>query len=129
MKRLVFIVEGDTELILVQNLIIPYLASLGFTNPMHGQTITTNRKQHKKGGVGSYGKFRNEITRTLAQGNVMITTLIDLYGLPTDFPSFAGGIDSIEAAVHRDFDNSDLLVPYIQKYETGSIDVLRSRRT
>ena len=74
MKRLVFIVEGDTEIILVQNLIVPYLVSLGFGNPMHAQTIVTNRKQHKKGGVTGYGKFKNEVSRTLAQGNVIVTT-------------------------------------------------------
>ena len=57
MKRLVFIVEGDTEIILVQNLIVPYLIKTGFRNSIHAQTIITNRKQHKKGGVTSYGKF------------------------------------------------------------------------
>ncbi len=75
-------------MILVQNLLVPYLVKLGFSNPMHGQTIITNRKQHKKGGVASYGKFKNEITRTLAQGNVIITTLIDFFRLPSDFPEF-----------------------------------------
>lgn len=29
MKRLVFIVEGDSEIILLQNIIVPYLIELG----------------------------------------------------------------------------------------------------
>ncbi len=67
-KRLVFIVEGDTEIILVEKLIVPYLIGLGFHNAMHAQTIITNRKQYKKGGVTGYGLFKNEVTKTLAQG-------------------------------------------------------------
>jgi len=66
MKRLVFIVERDTEIILVEKLIMPYILNLGINIPMNVQTIVTNRKQHKKGGVSSYGKFRNEIERTLS---------------------------------------------------------------
>lgn len=124
MMRLVFIVEGDTEIIFVDKVIIPYLVSLGYANPMHCQTIITNRRQHKKGGVGSYGKFTNEVKRTLAQGNVLVTTLIDFYGLPTDFPAFtlnASGISNIENAILKDFKDIDLFIPYIQKHELETI--------
>lgn len=124
MKRLVFIVEGDTEIILVQNLIVPYLYSLGFNNTMHRQTIITNRKQHKKGGVGSYGKFRNEVNRTLSQGNVIVTTMIDFFKLPTDFPNFTSNshqIRQIEEAIHQDFDNNPNFIPYIQRHELEAL--------
>ena len=92
MKRLVFIVEGNTEIILVNKLIAPYLIEQGFSISIHAQTIVTSRKQFKKGGIGSYGKFRNEISRTLAQGNVIVTTLIDFFKLPTDFRPLNGGL-------------------------------------
>lgn len=124
MKRLVFIVEGDTELILVQNLIVPYLYRLGFQHPMHAQTIITNRKQHKKGGIASYGKFKNEINKTLAQGNVIITTLIDFFRLPGDFPGFtldAAHISQIEDAIHHDFGNNPDFIPYIQRHELEAL--------
>lgn len=122
MKRLVFIVEGDTEIILVEKIIVPYLISLGFSNAMHAQTIITNRKQHKKGGVQNYEKFKNEIIRTLAQGNVIVTTLIDFFRLPTDFPNYspdATKIDRIE--ILDDFDSTDNLVPYIQLHELEAL--------
>lgn len=124
MKRLVFIVEGDTEIILVQNIIVPYLVGLGFTNAMHAQTITTNRKQHKKGGVTEYSKFRNEVTRTLAQGNVIITSLIDFFRLPSDFPAHTSDstrIAQIEQAIHDDFDNNSDFIPYIQRHELEAL--------
>lgn len=124
MKRLVFIVEGDTEIILVEKLIVPYLGNLGFTNPMHAQTIITNRKQFKKGGVGSYGKYKNEVSNTLAQGDVIVTTLIDFFKLPTDFPVYTPDstkINEIEDAILADFDNNPVLVPYIQRHELEAL--------
>ena len=124
MKRLVFIVEGDTEIILVQNLIVPYLIKTGFRNSIHAQTIITNRKQYKKGGVTSYGKFRNEVIRTLAQGNVMVTTIIDFFKLPNDFPGYTMDslrIKQIEKAIHDDFDNDPDFIPYIQRHELEAL--------
>jgi hypothetical protein len=124
MKRLVFIVEGDTEIILVQNLIVPYLINLGFINEMHAQTIITNRKQHKKGGVTGYPKFRNEVARTLAQGNVIITSIIDFFRLPTDFPGHtvdSRRIHQIESAIHEDFGNNPDFLPYIQRHELEAL--------
>lgn len=124
MKRLVFIVEGDTEVIFVEKIIVPYLYSLGIRNPINAQTIITNRRQHKKGGVGSYGKFKNEITRTLAQKNVLVTTLIDFYKLPTDFPAFtkdANKIDAVEAAIKADFDDNPDFIPYLQQHELEAL--------
>ncbi|WP_166961501.1 DUF4276 family protein [Yeosuana marina] len=124
MKRLVFIVEGDTEIILVQNLIVPYLVGLGFRNSMHAQTIITNRKQHKKGGVVGYEKFKNEVTRTFAQGNVIITTLIDFFCLPNDFPGHTENslkINQIESAILKDFQNNSDFIPYIQRHELEAL--------
>ena len=124
MKRLVFIVEGDTEIVLVNKLIIPYLISLGHRNPMHAQSIITNRKQHKKGGVGSYGLFENEVNRTLAQGNVIVTTIVDFFKLPTSFPEKtddSNKIDLIEQAIHSNFDYNPNFIPYIQKHEIEAL--------
>jgi hypothetical protein len=124
MKRLVFIVEGDTEIILVEKLIMPYLYSKGISVPINCQTITTNRKQNKKGGVGSFEKFKNEIDRTLSQGDVVVTTLIDFYGLPTDFPEYTKDSDrvgDIEKAIHMKFDNNMDIIPYIQRHEIEAL--------
>lgn len=119
MRRLVFVVEGDCEIILVNKFIIPYLYRLGFRNPMNAQTITTNRKQHKKGGVTGYVLFRNELERTLSQGAI-VTTFIDFFRLPTDFPGNSQNSDrvsEIEASILLDFENNIDLIPYIQKHE------------
>jgi len=122
-KRLVFIVEGDTEIKFVENSLIPYLCKKGINNTMHAQTITTNRKLQKKGGNVSYGKYSNEIRRTLKQPNVIVTTIVDYFKLPTDFPGYTNDsqrIDEIEKAISADIDNSDF-IPYIQRHEIEAL--------
>ncbi len=124
MRRLVFIVEGDTEIILVEKSIIPYLYGLGLSNSMSCQTITTNRKQHKKGGVVSYGSFKNEVKRTLAQPNVIVTTLIDFFKLPTDFPGYTTDstcISEIERSIFENIGCNPFFIPYIQRHELESL--------
>lgn len=44
MKRVVFIVEGDTEVSFIQKRVIPYLYSKGFTNPMNAQKNLNEQK-------------------------------------------------------------------------------------
>lgn len=124
MKRLVFIVEGDTEIILINKHIVPYLINRGFYNTVTAQTIVTNRKQHKKGGVVSFGKFENEVIRTFAQGNVIITTLIDFFKLPTDFPGYTNNshqIVDIENAIWEHFHRNPNFIPYIQRHELEAL--------
>ena len=116
MKRLVFIVEGDTEVLFINSSVIPYLYELGFENPMNAQTIITNRKQHKKGGVVNYQYLKNDISRVVAQENVIITTFIDFFRLPTSFPNYTSDstlINQIENGISNDFNNNPDLIPYI----------------
>lgn len=88
MKRVVFIVEGDTEVSFIQKRVIPYLYSKGFTNPMNAQKILTNRKLNKKGGNVGFEYLKNDVSRVAATKNVLITTLLDFFRLPTDFPGY-----------------------------------------
>jgi len=120
MKRLVFIVEGDSEVSFVNNIVIPYLYNLGFTNPMNAQPVITNRKQHKKGGIVNYDLLKNDLQRVFAQGNVIVTTLLDFFKLPPNFPGYTQDpllIGNIEEAMSEDFDNNPNYIPYIQKHE------------
>lgn len=120
MKRLVFLVEGNSELVFVHQFVIPYLYGLGFQNPINAQTIITNRKQHKKGGVVNYDYLKNDLKRIIAQGNVIVTTLIDFFKLPPSFPNYttdAQYISDIEQGILEDFEHNPDLIPYIQKHE------------
>ncbi|MGL6178167.1 MAG: DUF4276 family protein [Tannerellaceae bacterium] len=124
MKRLVFLVEGDTEAILINKLVIPHLYSLGFTNVMNAQKIVTNAKLNKKGGNVSFQYLENDVKRVMAQGDVIITTFLDLFRLPVDFPGYtddASRIDAIEQETQAVLSKYGDVYPYIQKYEMEAL--------
>ena len=123
MKRVVFIVEGNTEVLFINRVVIPYLYKEGFKNSMNSQTILTNKRQNKKGGVINYQYLKNDIERVFAQGNVIVTTFIDFFRLPTNFPNFtidSNLISEIEKGIFDDINNPNL-IPYIQKYELEAL--------
>lgn len=124
MKRLVFLVEGDTEIIFVEKHIIPFLYSKSFQNPMNAQKIVTNRKLNKKGGNVSYAYLKNDLTRVLSQGDVIVTTLLDFFRLPTNFPGYSSDvsrISEIEKSISNDFGGDKRIIPYIQKHELEAL--------
>lgn len=121
-NRLVFIVEGDCEIAFINKMIIPYLYKYVGASEwgMNAQKITTNRKLNRKGGNVNYTYLKNEIERVAAQqGNVWITTFMDFFRLPNDFPNYSleyRDIDAIEEGIKQDM-GYERLLPYIQKYE------------
>ena len=124
MKRLVFLVEGDTELLFINKHVIPHLYQKGFCNPMHAQKIVTNRKMNKKGGVINYEYLKNDMKRVLAQGNIIITTFLDFFRLPNSFPGYSADpkrIGSIEAGILEDMNNNPDIIPYIQLHEMEAL--------
>ncbi len=127
MKRVIFIVEGDTEISFIQKCIMPYLYQKGFTNPMNAQKIITNRKKNKKGGNVAFDYLKNDIERVAATRNVLITTFLDFFRLPTDFPGYTTDslkIEQIEEAVRENIssiiDRANFL-PYIQRHEIEAL--------
>lgn len=127
MKRVIFIVEGDTEISFIQKCIMPYLYQKGFTNPMNAQKIITNRKKNKKGGNVAFDYLKNDIERVAATRNVLITTFLDFFRLPTDFSGYTTDslkIEQIEEAVRENIssivDRANFL-PYIQRHEIEAL--------
>lgn len=125
MTRLVFIVEGRSENLFVNKLLIPYLSGKeGLQGvPMHAQQLVTNRKSLIRGGNVSFGKFSNDVRNVAASGGVLVTTLIDFFRLPTDFPGYTTDsfkVDMIEQAI-RDAMSTEvppaIFLPYIQRHE------------
>ncbi|MDD4418213.1 MAG: DUF4276 family protein [Bacteroides graminisolvens] len=127
MKRVIFIVEGDTEISFIQKCIMPYLYQKGFTNPMNAQKIITNRKKNKKGGNVAFDYLKNDIERVAATRNVLITTFLDFFRLPTDFPGYTTDslkIEQIEEAVRENISSiihRANFLPYIQRHEIEAL--------
>jgi hypothetical protein len=123
------IVEGQCEENFVNNILKPYFFSKNiFLKP---EQVITGKDKHGtvcKGGGNSYGLYKkhiqNRIKNCTKQKNCYITTMIDFYGLPNDFPksndtSKKTTYDTIKLWEKTFFDDIgvDNFIPYIQLYE------------
>ena len=88
MIRVHILVEGQTEESFVRELLVPHFVE----RQIYLFTVLATTKRVKagpnfRGGITSYGRVQNDINRLLQDGNVAaVTTMIDYYGLPRDFP-------------------------------------------
>ena len=126
MKRLVIIVEGDAEESFINNVLSPYFNSIGIYNYIQCYKI-----KHSNGGLSKYSHLKKDIVNTLYENDVVVSTLVDFYRIPSDFPGYNKSLsydkhsdqvnyleskikEDIELTQNRVFEN---LVPYIQLHE------------
>lgn len=77
------VVEGQTEEKFIKDILNPYLEDYGkFIYP-----IIVKTKTGHKGGITEYKPIKKDILSLLKDRNVYVTTMIDYYGLPSDFPA------------------------------------------
>ena len=104
MIRVHIFCEGQTEETFVRELLANHFAQIDiWVNP-----IILRTSKIGKGGLSTYGKLKNQVERKCKEDpNAWVTTLIDFYGLPTDFPKLVmpKGLTSIEKAkiIQRSF--------------------------
>lgn len=83
MTRIYLLVEGQTEEAFVNELLRPHYAR----QELYLIPIIAATSRTQKGGITSYAKIRPQIEKLGRQDrSAHITTLFDLYALPTDFP-------------------------------------------
>src|ERR1043166_6292420 len=87
-KRVLILVEGQTEERFVKDVLGPaFFARNLFFHPTILVTKRVKSGSSFQGGVTSFAKFKKDALRLLNTGGpVMITTMLDYYGLPSDFP-------------------------------------------
>lgn len=116
MKRVLILVEGQTEEKFVNEVLAPHLAD--FDKWPEATCICTKRVQRRRayrGGIGSYSQVKRDIQRLLQSNPAQVTTLIDYYGLPSDFPGYEAAqskmtsvkrVQCIEEAFAADIDDT-----------------------
>lgn len=136
--RVRILCEGQTEERFVKSVITPHLAGFG----IHAEaSLIRIDSRGRPGGGGTFGSWRKAIALQLRDRNPQLrfTTMLDLYGLPADFPS----VDAIrnssvparercrkaERELHNVF-GDDRLVPHVQphEFETLVLAVLATLR-
>jgi len=126
LKKILILSEGFTEESFIRDVLHPHLGNKGvLAIPVIVATKRVKAGADFKGGITSYGKFRKEIKMLLADTSAAcVTTMIDYYGLPGDFPgrgelskeSIFERANRLEQAFARDVDHRRF-VPYLSLHE------------
>ena len=138
--RLIVVVEGQTEEAFVNHLLAPHLDDHHvYTSATIVGKMIAQKRGHRSRGGGHFRHWRRDVERILREdtgGELRVTTLFDLYGLPDDFPEIdvhesdldtARRCDSLEAALAGVIDDRRF-IPYIQRHEFETL-VLASLRS
>jgi hypothetical protein len=91
MKRVLILVEGQTEERFVKDVLCEYLWARGIDAiPKVATTKRVKCGPDFKGGITDYQKVENDLRRLLGDTAVVsVTTFIDYYALPSDFPGMS----------------------------------------
>jgi hypothetical protein len=94
--RLLILVEGQSEEIFVKQTLTPYLASHGvyLESPVVLWTRRLSSGGGYRGGVSNWNQIRRNLLALTRDGDAWITTLLDFYGLPKDFPGLAEALQT-----------------------------------
>ena len=130
MKELYVFCEGPTERGFSRQVLVPHLSRFDCVV----RTIEVANSRHhgviSREGIGKYETLRFDIRSTIKrrrnQQGVYFTTMIDLYGLPGDFPGKARHVrnprnprpycEALEHAFGEDIDDARF-VPHLQLHE------------
>jgi hypothetical protein len=126
--RLKLLVEGKTERDFVKEILGPYLEEQcgHMVLPVVNKTSTKNSSRVHRGGVSKYTQFKKNILALKEQDNYLITTMIDYYGLPADFPGMnrvhrvptpEEKVCYLERQLKDDLPEELNFIPYIQLHE------------
>lgn len=88
MTRLLMLVEGQSEEIFVKHTLTPHLAQHGVyvQSPIVLWTKRLPGGGGFRGGVSNWNQIRRDLLPLTRDGDAWVTTLLDFYGLPEDFP-------------------------------------------
>lgn len=123
-------VEGFTEAVFASRILRPHLEACGcYITVVINKTSSSNGTTHR-GGLSHYEQFKVNTRRLLKNKNAVVTTMIDYYGLPADFPgmehiqeynSAEERVAYLERMLDQNISGSDIyeenFIPYIQLHE------------
>lgn len=127
MIRAYALVEGQTEQTFIQRVLGPHLQDLGvYLTPVMVVTKRVSDGRKFKGGISRYTAVRRDLRNLLTdRGAGAITTMIDYYGIPEDFPGYAAlplagscydRVAHLEASLRADLDDPRFR-PYLSMHE------------
>lgn len=127
MKRGLILVEGQTEERFVKDVLAEALRERGLDlRPTLLVTKHVKDGPNFKGGVTNFARFEGDLRRLLhGSGGAFVTTLLDYYGLPDDFPGMADRppgspekrVRHVEQAIQAHFGVPHRFLPFLALHE------------
>ena len=127
-KRVLILVEGQTEERFVKDVLGPAFSDQELF--FHATILVTKRVKdgpNFKGGVTNFAKFKNDAQRLLnSAGGALVTTMLDYYRLPLDFPGMNSRpehgtaiqrVTHVEDAIAKHFDSLANFAPFLVLHE------------
>jgi Domain of unknown function (DUF4276) len=124
--RLLVLVEGQSEEVFVKRTLAPHLSQYD----VHAiPTILWTKKMPPggghRGGVSSWTKIWQSLAPLTRDGDAWVTTLLDYYGLPADFPGVNGTLVTADPMIDvlrvqgefRNTVNSARFIPFLALHE------------
>lgn len=125
MRKILILVEGQTEEKFVKEVLTPYLQEKEvYIVPTIMVTKRVKDGANFKGGIRNYEAIRYHLNKLFASSDYdVVTTMIDFYGLPSDFPGTV--LDTMSAhekvvVKEQAFENevsNQKFIPYLQLHE------------
>jgi len=125
-RKIHIYVEGQTEETFVRDVLTPYLQGIGiYPTPVLSKTKREKSGRTFRGGITSYAKVKRDIVRLLGDTSVVaVTTMLDFYGLPDNFPGKANlpegspydRVQHLEDALWRDIGDRRF-IPFLTLHE------------
>jgi hypothetical protein len=127
-KRVLILVEGQTEERFTKDVLGPaFWEKQFFFQPTILVTKKVKNGPNFKGGVTNFAKFENDVRRLLnSAGGALVTTMLDYYGLPPDFPGMKTRPPSgtplqrvlhVEAAIAQHLGGLPNFLPFLALHE------------
>ena len=127
-KRVLILVEGQTEERFVKDVLAEHFQRLNcYIAPTLLVTKHVKDGPRFKGGVTNFARFENDLDRLLhGSGDAWITTMVDYYRLPSDFPGMATRalcrtprerVEHVEDEIQRHFRNPRNLRIFLALHE------------
>lgn len=127
-KRALILVEGQTEERFIKDTLAPAFYSFDFyIQPTILVTKRVKNGPNFKGGITNFSKFEGDVRRLIqGAGDALVTTFIDYYGLPNDFPGMSTRplhstnekcVLHVESSLHQHFGGSRNFLPFIVLHE------------
>lgn len=126
MTRLLVLAEGVSEGLFVKRMLAPNLER--FSIYVRPTLVETRRLAdgRKLGGANRLPKVRDSLKPLLADSDAWVTTLLDFYGLPDDFPGLLpargarrpeDGVALLEQKLAATFGNPRRFIPFFAQHE------------